>query len=323
MYSTCIFCKRDLGDNILLEQFPVGRRIAFDEARGRLWVVCPHCSRWNLSPLEERWEVIEQCERFFSRSMRRVSTDHIGLSLHSTGVSLIRIGAPKRPEMAAWRYGDQLLNRRRQFHRSKVWAGTAFLLGWPIFLTTLGYHSYQKRKTLLRTDGVDGTVVRLSGRHARLMRLVPSADSWQLEVGPVDAPLVIAHEYEALRVAGQLLPWVNQSGSSADGVERAVRQIERAGSPEALFQQAAARLQDRYGARMSGEGLVRRAPEELKLALEMAAHEDLELQAAHGELEQLERAWREADEIARIADSLLLPDSVQRMLHRLHGRVRG
>lgn len=323
MYSHCIFCKRDLGSNVLLEQFPVGRRIAFDEARGRLWVVCPHCRRWNLSPLEERWEVIEHCERLYRTSVRRVSTDQIGLCLHATGVSLVRIGAPKRPEMAAWRYGDQLLNRRRQFRRSKVWTGTAFFLGWPVFLATLGYHGYQKRKPLVRAEGVDGRIAKLSGRHARHMRIVPAAGSWQLEVGPIGRPLVVAHEDEALWVAGQLFPWVNRSGSSADGVERAVRQMERAESPEALFHEAASRLQERHGALVSGDGLVRRAPEELKLALEMAAHEDLELQAAQGELEQLERAWQEADEIARIADGLLLPDPVQRMLQRLHARVRG
>lgn len=323
MYSSCIFCKRDLGANVLLEQFPVGRRLAFDEARGRLWVVCPHCTRWNLSPLEERWEVIEECERIYSGSVRRVSTDHIGLCIHPTGTSLIRIGAPKRPEMAAWRYGDQLVNRRRRFRRSKVWTGTAFLLGWPVFLSTLAYHSYQKRKPLLRTESLDGRNVKLSGRDARHMRIVPASGTWQLEVGPVGSPLVVAREEEALWVAGQLLPWVNQSGSAADGVERAVRQIERAGSPEELFHQAATRLQERQGALLNGQGLIRRAPEELKLALEMAAHEDLELQAAQGELDQLERAWKEADEIARIADSLLLPDNVQRMLHRLHGKVRG
>ena len=323
MYSYCIFCKRGLGANVLLEQFPVGRRLAFDAARGRLWVVCPHCTRWNLSPLEERWEVIEECERIYSGSVRRVSTDHIGLCLHATGTSLIRIGAPKRPEMAAWRYGDQLVNRRRRFRRSKVWAGTAFFLGWPVLLSTIAYHSYQKRKPLLKTESLDGRIVRLSGRDARHMRIVPASDSWQLEVGPASSPLVVAREEEALWIAGQLLPWVNQSGSGADGVERAVRQIERAGSPEELFHQAATRLQERQGALLSGEGLIRRAPEELKLALEMAAHEDLELQAAQGELDQLERAWKEADEIARIADSLLLPDNVQRMLHQLHGKLRG
>src|SRR6185437_157840 len=59
MYSTCLFCNKTLGANETFETFPVGKRIAFDAAKGRLWVVCPHCERWNLSPLEERWEAIE------------------------------------------------------------------------------------------------------------------------------------------------------------------------------------------------------------------------------------------------------------------------
>src|SRR5690606_1488819 len=36
LYSTCIFCNGALGTNEVLEDFPVGRRIAFDAARGRL-----------------------------------------------------------------------------------------------------------------------------------------------------------------------------------------------------------------------------------------------------------------------------------------------
>ena len=42
-----------------------------------------------------------------------------------------------------------------------------------------------------------------------------------------------------------------------------------------------------------------------RLALEMAAHEETERRALEGELEELEAAWREADEIATIADALL------------------
>jgi hypothetical protein len=42
-----------------------------------------------------------------------------------------------------------------------------------------------------------------------------------------------------------------------------------------------------------------------RLALEMAAHEETERRALEGELEELEAAWREADEIASIADALL------------------
>jgi len=42
-----------------------------------------------------------------------------------------------------------------------------------------------------------------------------------------------------------------------------------------------------------------------RLALEMAAHEESERRALEGELSELEEAWREADEIATIADALL------------------
>lgn len=67
MYRNCIYCAGDLGSNEIIEEFPVGRRPAFDGARGRLWVVCRRCERWNLSPLEIRWEAIEECERRYPK----------------------------------------------------------------------------------------------------------------------------------------------------------------------------------------------------------------------------------------------------------------
>ena len=56
MYSTCIFCHAALEANDTIEHFPIGRRLAFDSERGRLWVVCRRCRQWNLTPVEERWE---------------------------------------------------------------------------------------------------------------------------------------------------------------------------------------------------------------------------------------------------------------------------
>jgi len=76
--------------------------------------VCRACERWNLTPLEERWEAIEECERSFRDSRLRVSTDNIGLARVRDGTTLVRIGEPQRPEMAAWRYGDQFHRRRRK-----------------------------------------------------------------------------------------------------------------------------------------------------------------------------------------------------------------
>ena len=79
MYSTCLFCNRSLGANDRIEHFTVGRRLAYDGVMGRLWVVCPSCARWNLTPLEERWEAIEECERLFRATLVRVSTDNVAL----------------------------------------------------------------------------------------------------------------------------------------------------------------------------------------------------------------------------------------------------
>src|SRR5688500_8471705 len=89
MYSTCLFCNHGLGSNEAIEAFPVGRRLAFDQQRGRLWVVCRHCEKWNLTPLEERWDAIESCERRFRDTRKRVSTDNIGLARLSEGLELV------------------------------------------------------------------------------------------------------------------------------------------------------------------------------------------------------------------------------------------
>lgn len=108
-----MFCHGQFGTNEALEAFPVGRRIAFDAIKGRLWVVCRRCERWNLSPLEECWEAMEEAERLFSGTRLRTSTEQVGLARLNEGLELVRIGQPLRPEFAAWRYGDQFGRRRR------------------------------------------------------------------------------------------------------------------------------------------------------------------------------------------------------------------
>jgi hypothetical protein len=82
----------------------VGTRLAFDAEAGAgsgssAWA----CDRWNLSPLDERWEAIEDCERRFRSTRIRFSTDNVGLAYLSEGLALIRIGPALKPEIAAWR----------------------------------------------------------------------------------------------------------------------------------------------------------------------------------------------------------------------------
>ena len=48
----------------------------------------------------------------------------------------------------------------------------------------------------------------------------------------------------------------------------------------------------------------------------MALHEEDERRALEGELWRLEQAWREAEEIAAIADDLVLPRGVSSFMAR-------
>lgn len=54
----------------------------------------------------------------------------------------------------------------------------------------------------------------------------------------------------------------------------------------------------------------------MRLAFEMASHEESERRALDGELDRLEQDWKEAEEIAAIADNLFLPKSVTDWLDR-------
>jgi len=58
-----------------------------------------------------------------------------------------------------------------------------------------------------------------------------------------------------------------------------------------------------------------------RLALEMALHEQAERAAMEGELQALEAAWREAEEIAAISDSLLVPTTVDQAFEDIKRRA--
>jgi polyribonucleotide nucleotidyltransferase len=51
----------------------------------------------------------------------------------------------------------------------------------------------------------------------------------------------------------------------------------------------------------------------------MAAHEEAERRALDGELALLEAAWRQAEEIASIADDLIVSDDTRRRLAEIRG----
>jgi hypothetical protein len=125
---------------------------------------------------------------------------------------------------------------------------------------------------------------------------------------------------DAVRAAGALLPQLNWGGGSAEQVQRAVGIVEEAGTPAALFSRAARDQRDKG---VSGWGNPRKyaslkhVPVATRLALEMATHEESERRALEGELYLLEEAWKQAEEVAAIADDMFLPASVDEELARL------
>jgi len=334
LYSTCIFCNGALGTNEVLEDFPVGRRIAFDAARGRLWVVCRRCERWNLSPIEERWEAIEAAERIFRETRMRVSTDQIGLARHREGLELVRIGAPQRPEFAAWRYGDQFGRRRRR--ALLVGGATAGVIGTvAIAGVVTGVLSgailaqsgnfvnlWQNARTLVRVRAPDGRLLKLKRPDLQAAALRPDTEAggFVLELRNKRRVTHVFRGEQAERIAGVMMPRLNAAGARPSVVQDAVTTLERAGGPEAFLEDLLRTppVASRGRRQLLEPGTLKlgRLPTPSRLALEMALHEEQERRALEGELKALELAWQEAEEVAAIADDLLLPDRVLRMLGR-------
>ena len=370
MYSTCVVCNASLGRNEAVEHFPVGTRLAFDQAKGLLWVVCRACERWNLTPLEERWEAIEECERLYRDARTRVATDNVGLARLPDGTELVRIGKPLKPELAAWRYGDQFGKRRRRslirggLAAATIAAGAVAIptLGVPAAtLGALGFVVFQSAMitSVLGSGGAfvgsrwlrddDGKYLFVSGDSVQQIRLAQGADGdWELRIGHMgsfndprewqerygvmsahSAPNFATGEARvggeaALDIARILLPRLNGAGATREVVQNAVSTLAGLGTGEDAFQQAAERVRE-FGARQTtgDTGSLAHLPADVRLALEMAAFEDQERLALEGELAALERAWREADELAGIADRLLEPPGVTSALERLRVRVAG
>ena len=355
MYTACMFCQASLGTNDHIEHFPIGRRLAFDSAKGRLWVVCRRCAQWNLAPLDERWEAMEECEREFRGARARVSTAEIGMARLADGLDLIRIGAPLRPEFAAWRFGDQFGARRRRTTLRA--AGGVLALGTGativaavgvtgiaavapalvvggVFAAVRGGRppSPYSYASPLRMDADDGSVVEL-GRQLILgieMRASTGAVPFHLAMDlqrtdqygtrqSQDITHVTVSGAEAVRAARLLMPRINVGGAGRRTIQRAVAAMEEAGSADRFIPEALAQMRKR-GLAYSP---IQAYPSPIRLGLEMALHEEAERRAMQGELGELEAAWREAERVAAIADDLLVPPHVRAFIqkHRNAGAV--
>jgi hypothetical protein len=319
MFTACLFCDAPLVRNDALEHFPVGRRLAFDPERSRVWVVCDRCERWNLASPEESGPAAEDCERRFRATRLRRSTPNVGLARLVEGVDLVRIGRPLRPELALWRYGDQFGRRRRRHALLAAGAGAVAVVAATAGLLTGGLALVLPAATLLpaarRLDlevvlrhtvrrhdvvaHVPGTSTPVRARHLDEVRILmggPWEDGWGLAVSDGTGYHVFAGD-EALRMAGRLLARLNAAGATETDVDVAVTLLERHGSAASFFKWAS-RRPERERHRLAG------MPVEVRLALEMLAHEETERRLMDGELERLEGQWAREVEIAGIVEGL-------------------
>ncbi len=340
MFSTCLFCHGPLGANQSIEHFPVGRRLAFDAERGRLWAVCPRCARWNLSPLEERWEAIEECERAYRGTTQRVSTDNIALARLKDGTDLVRIGRPLLPEFAAWRYGDQLGVRRKRYRLVHTYGAGSLsslhVLGMSV--AALGAFSTSAVFPYMSSIIIAGNVASAA---AEWVRNRPVA---QVQVEPAQHVAVRADEVSeskisfdekgvvqlqlrarvkrqyapiftrkqlivlsgdaALRALSQAIVGVNYKGATRPELESAVKLIDDGQNVENLLTRVANHTflsSDYY------RGMFAYTPPEQRIALEMLLHEADERRAMAGELGDLYARWQDAERVAKVADGELTP----------------
>ncbi len=325
MYSTCLHCHTALGANDRIEHFPVGGKLAFDPVKGRLWVVCRACRRWNLTPIEERWEAIEECERLYRGTQLRTSTANIGL-VHLPGeCQLVRIGSPQTPEIAAWRYTGEFrkrwltrglpiaaltstagINFQVSHNAFGLWAIGAMAVAASVpGLLTLG-------STRARVATPEGKVKVLNKAAVHGTRLHPTAQGWSVSTTVAKQPLIASGNHAVHTLRGVMTAH-NFAGGRPEEVEGAISLLTRAGDPNRFI----------HGlVRATENTSIQSLPVDVAMALEMALHDGVERRALDGEIELLENEWALAEEIAGIADNMFVDPIIMERLQTLHERNR-
>lgn len=333
MFKTCAFCNASLDGDGGPSGLGVGRRLAFDEWKGRLWVICSRCSRWNLTPLDDRLERIEAVARAARAGRVAAATDQVAL-IRWQRYDLVRVGKPMRVELATWRYGERLRSRQRErmmvvvpLSIAAIGLGVAANVaaggGLGVFVWNMHRIADRLYVALVGNRRVTvgeppicdrcGTLMHLRSRHVQHARVVPDAHA--------DIAVVLSCPRcrregaqligpDAVQVLRQGLTYLNVSRSGRRRAEDAARVVEEIGGPDRLLRDLARR-----------ELTLRSLAPERRLALEMAVDE-------RAEVEELERQWREAEEIAEIADGSLstsaqLEEELRRLKRKLGDQPSG
>ncbi len=316
MFRRCLSCHRPFEANDVVETMPLGRRVAFDAERGRLWTICDGCRRWTLAPIEERWETLEELERMTRDGGRLLRhTDNIAL-FENGPMQVVRVGRAGLRETAWWRFGHELLKRRKRADRT-VRRGKVLEAIFALMLTGLPIWGWRDPERWIegsrrRHFGLTAW----KGRAAcpccgRIIKRVGFRDELHLEQARTD--LVLVRSCRACGWAGReggyviggtaathtlrrLLAYRNFAGADAAGLGEGVSVVERAGSADAVLRRAVDRRIRPHRMRPADA-----------LALEIALNETTEARLLDLELGALETRWREEEELAAIIDGELTP----------------
>lgn len=324
MFTTCGFCAGALGGDGGGSGLAIGRRFAYDARRSRAWVICSKCARWNLTPFDTREGTIGLLEDMAAKGRVAATSEQVAL-VRCGAYDVVRVGQPRRPEYATWRYGERVKARERErlkfiipatavaiggmvAFNFAVGGGMAYMLGQvpgmadSLYTTVIGNRKLPNVETPVCQSC--GSPMVLRSKHLQHARLTHTAhDDLALLLScprckTYGAQLVGNEAELALRSA---LTFVNlKKGKRVKKkAEEAAGYLDRHGGPE-QFIRLTTRIEKPVGSLAGAEAL----------ALEMAVDEQAELR-------ELERQWQQAEEIANIADGLLLDPRVDDQLRHL------
>ena len=336
IFSRCLFCHAAIQENETFEGMTRGQRFAFDSGKGRLWVICGECNRWNLVPIEERWEALESLEKI-ARDEARLLVKTANVALLRVGdVELIRLGGAALPEEAWWRYGRELSGSRATYQRLSQRLGKATgavaLTGVALGQGMVGMLGLQPVvHSIMRELKFGPTAWRGAATcphcHSVLREIhfentrriiIARGDQGALELRYRCYRCHLDALHAGYRLTGisaehllrRILAYRHYQGLPEAHIRASTAVIDELGSPDRLTQRLA--LQRVY----LGE-----LPRTYTLALEIAINDLTERKLLQLELEELEARWLEEERLAAIVDDELtfmpaiikaLPDALPR-----------
>jgi len=161
----------------------------------------------------------------------------------------------------------------------------------------------------VRTILPSGRTVTLNTWRNSRVRLIGVAAGWGISgdlIGEIVTGPKAAYTFRSVLTSR------NFRGGRPEEVSEAVALLSEVPDPERFISRVA-RVAERTGGKLP-------LPVHVSVALEMALHDDVERRALDGELAELRQQWATAEEIASIADDMLLPSSVTDAARQLRSR---